>query len=88
MQKNSTYQRTTSMKENKYIHVRVTTKARTECILEKNGTFFIQVKEKAERGEANKRVRELLAQTQNCKPEELRLVKGGRSPSKTYLLSK
>ena len=88
MQENSSFKRSTSMKENTYIHVRVTTKARTECILEKNGMYFIQVKEKAERGEANKRVRELLALAQNCKPEELRLVKGGRSPSKTYLLTK
>lgn len=75
------------MEEKQYIHVRATTKARTECILEKNGTYHIQVKEKAERGEANKRIRELLAQTLHCTSKELHLVKGGRSPSKTYLFS-
>jgi len=75
------------MQESTYIHVRVTTRGRTECIEKKNNTYYIIVKEKAERGAANKRVRELLAQTLHRTPKELRLVKGGTSPSKTYLFT-
>lgn len=75
------------MQESTYIHVRVTTKGRSESVTKKNDTYHITVKEKPERGVANKRVRELLAQTLHSNPKEFRLVKGGTSPSKTYLFT-
>jgi uncharacterized protein YggU (UPF0235/DUF167 family) len=75
------------MTEKIYIQVRVTTKARTESIECRNKKYFVTVKEKAERGVANARVKQLLAHELQCNPQNLRLVKGGTTPSKTYLLS-
>ena len=48
---------------------------------------MVEVREKAQNGEANRRVRELLAHTLNVPIQTLRLVKGTTSPSKTYLLT-
>ena len=76
------------MKENKYIHVRVKTKAKTANVLTKKGKYYIEVKERAERGMANKKVKELLAQSIGCNTKELRLIKGAQTPSKTYLIAK
>jgi uncharacterized protein YggU (UPF0235/DUF167 family) len=108
------------MKESRYIHVRVKTKAKTEKVYRKGEkffisdvervkssmksgisesrslyknkttqnktmTFYIEVKEKAERNEANARVKQLLATELGCTSRELRLIKGATSPSKTYL---
>lgn len=77
------------MSNPKYIHVRVTTKSRKESITpsDKKDTYLISVKEKAELGLANARVKELLVQALHCNPSHLRLVKGGTSPSKTFLLN-
>jgi uncharacterized protein YggU (UPF0235/DUF167 family) len=77
----------TTQETKKYIRVRAKTKARAETILEERDTFYIAVKEKAERGEANARIRQVLAERLHCNPKQLRLVKGGTSPSKTYLLT-
>ena len=74
------------MNERKYIHARVVTNSKKETVAEKKGTFHITVKEKAERGLANKRVRELLASKLCCSSKQLRLIKGARSPAKTYQL--
>jgi len=75
-----------SSDERKYIHVRVLTRAKKEGITEKKGAFHVSVKEKAERGLANKRVKELLAQAIGCSIKSLRIIKGSQSPSKTYQL--
>jgi len=77
-----------SSNERKYIHVRVVTDSKKEVVKEKNSTFYITVKEKPQRGLANKRVRELLAQNLGCTIQDLRLIKGSQSPSKTYQLLK
>lgn len=73
-----------------YIHVRVKTNTRKETIEKKdaqpNSTYIISVKEKAEKGQANRRIKELLAQTIGCNLKNLRLIKGATTPSKTYLL--
>lgn len=74
------------MLSTRYIHVRVQTKSRTESIEYKNDKYFISVKEKAERGLANARVKTLLATQLQCNPKSLRLVKGSTTTSKTYLL--
>ena len=71
----------------KYIRVRVKTKAKHETIKKKKGVYYIEVKEKAERGEANKKIPEILAKEINCNPKRLRLVKGAKTTSKTYLLA-
>jgi len=68
-----------------YIHVRVKTKAKTEKVYTQNQKFFIDVKEKAERGAANKRVKELLASLIGCNIKQLRLIKGATTPSKTFI---
>ncbi len=73
------------MNETEYIRVRVTTNAKKETLHKNRDMFFITVKEKAKEGKANKRVRELLSQTLGCRPQQLRMVKGATTPSKTYL---
>lgn len=49
--------------------------------------YTVEVREKAERGEANDRVRTLLAETLCVRTTDLRLTKGATSPSKLYLLT-
>jgi uncharacterized protein YggU (UPF0235/DUF167 family) len=73
------------MYEDTYIHVRVTTQAKKECVEKKKDTYFISVKEKPKEGKANKRIKELLAETLACNQKALLLVKGGTTPSKTFL---
>lgn len=74
------------MTQGAYIRVRAKTKAREETIVKKNDTYYVTVKEKPERGVANVRIRNILAETLNCDPKQLHLVKGGTTPSKTFLL--
>jgi uncharacterized protein YggU (UPF0235/DUF167 family) len=78
---------TTNTVTKKYVRVRAKTKARQETVREERDTFYIAVKEKAERGEANARIRLILAEKLGCSSKQLRLVKGGTSPSKIYLLT-
>ncbi|MBP9760257.1 MAG: DUF167 domain-containing protein [Candidatus Pacebacteria bacterium] len=76
------------MNEKGYVRVRVKAGTRKERILQvAERVYTIEVREKAERGEANARVRALLADILGVRPEELRLVKGATSPSKVYLLA-
>jgi uncharacterized protein YggU (UPF0235/DUF167 family) len=71
----------------RHIHVRVKANARKELIEEGGrGTVRISVKEKAERGAANARVRELLATHFGIEEKKFRLIKGAQSPSKVYLV--
>ena len=76
------------MKNNtpQYIRVKVKPNARKERILQVGDVYEISVREKAAQGAANKRVRELLAQTCNIPPKALRLVKGATSPGKLFLV--
>ena len=75
------------MNESTYIHVRVTVNARKDRIEESNGKFFVTVKEKAEKGLANAKVKKLLATRIGCSSKSLRLIKGAKTSSKTYLLN-
>lgn len=71
----------------RHVKVRVKAGAKKERILEQDtDTYIIDVREKPERGEANKRVRELLGEALGVPPGRLRLTKGARSPSKIYSL--
>ncbi len=63
-----------------YIKVRVTPNVKKESVKEEKGTFFISVKEPAERNLANTRVVELIQKHFNAK--NVRIVSGYHSPSK------
>ncbi len=76
------------MQETKYIHVKVKTQAKKDSVIEKNGTYRIEVKEKARQGKANERVKDLLAETLLIERKRLRLIKGGSTPSKLFLIIK
>lgn len=47
-------------------------------------SFEIYIREKPERGEANKKVFEILAQYFNVKASKIRLIKGVKSPNKIF----
>jgi uncharacterized protein YggU (UPF0235/DUF167 family) len=71
-----------------YIRVRVTTEASKEEVREHSpGLWHIRIREKPKQGEANARVRAVLARRLSIPTESLRLVKGSTSPSKTYLIT-
>lgn len=72
--------------ENDLIRARVTPSARRERVSKEKEVYTIQVREKAERGAATRRARELLAETLGVRSEDLRLVKGATSRHKTFLL--
>lgn len=66
-----------------YLKVRATAGARKESFREESSTHFvIAVREKAERNEANQRIRELLAAHFAIPVERVRIVNGHQSPSK------
>lgn len=66
-----------------YIKVKTTPNARKE-IIEKKGeeTFFISVKEPAQRNRANKRVLELIARYFKIPIGKVHIVNGHRHPTK------
>ena len=47
-------------------------------------SFEIFVKEKPERGEANKRIIEILAEFYNISAKKIRIIKGAKSSSKIF----
>lgn len=66
-----------------YVKVRVTTGAKREDVRQESETHFsITVREKAERNEANARIRELIAVHFNVAVKKVRIVNGHQSPSK------
>ncbi len=70
-----------------YVRVRVKAGARKERMEEVGeGVYTIHVREKAERGLANARVRSLLAQALGVRVEDVRMVKGATSCMKLFLL--
>lgn len=65
------------------VSVSVRAGARREHIAEgKEGTLSIAVREQAERGEANRRVREIMAERMGVPYKSMRIVRGVRSPRK------
>ena len=68
-----------------YIKVRATPKAKKETREKKAADhFLIAVKEPAERGGANARVREILAEEFQIPIARVRLISGHTSPSKIF----
>ena len=65
-----------------YIHVRVKAGAKKEMVVRKSPDhFLISLREKAERGEANRRVTEIM---HNIFSTPVRMVSGHTSPSKLF----
>lgn len=68
-----------------HLRVKVVAGARTEVVKKvKNKQFLIQIREKAERGQANKRVLEILQR--EFPGKRVVLVKGHLSPNKIFAI--
>jgi len=70
-----------------YVKVRVRAGCRRESVEQVNDHWTIAVRERPERGEANARVKTLLARHLKVPERALRLIKGATTPSKLYLLT-
>lgn len=67
------------------IKVKVFPKSKEESIIKKSeDSYVVKVKEKAERGEANARVKELLQNYFGISSNKIKLLKGGRKPNKIF----
>jgi uncharacterized protein YggU (UPF0235/DUF167 family) len=72
----------------RFVRVRAEAGARREMVVrEGDDVFEIAVKEKAEQGRANVRIRELLAAQLGVAVSDLRLVSGAHRPSKRFLVA-
>ncbi len=72
-----------------YIKVKATPGAKKESFEEeKKDVFRISVKEKAERNQANDRIRELIAKHFKVSLNAVRIVNGHRHPSKLLFIEK
>ena len=73
------------MKNN--VRVKVVAGARRERVEEgKGGALIVRVREEARRGEANERVRQLLALHFGVPVRTVRIVSGARSPGKRFAI--
>ena len=67
------------------IKVKVFPQSKEDSIIKKSeDSYVVGVREKAERGEANKRVKEILAEYFQVSPGKVRLIKGGKKPNKIF----
>lgn len=67
------------------IKVKVFPQSNEDSIIKKSeDSYVVKVKEKAERGEANQRVNQILARYFNLSPGKIRLLKGGKKPNKIF----
>jgi len=70
------------------IKVKVFTAEKKEEFIKKSeDSYIVKVKAKAERGEANKRVKEILSSSFKVPPAKIKLIKGGRRPNKIFEIS-
>ena len=70
-----------------YIKVHVTAGAKKELLERKNAdTYLVSVREKSERGMANKRVCELLAEHFDAQAGQIRIISGGLKPHKIIFI--
>lgn len=68
-----------------FLKVKVFPNSKKEEIIQKSeDEFQIKIKEKAERGEANKRVKEVLARYLNVSEEKLILIRGAKQKNKIF----
>lgn len=69
------------------MHVRVVTGARKELVTKESDTeFYIEVREKAERNQANKRIREIVSRELAVPLAQVHLLTGHHSSSKIYVV--
>ena len=67
------------------IKVKVFVGSKKEEIFQKSeDSFDVRVKEKAERGQANRAVRRVLAEHLKISSSKIRIVKGARKPNKIF----
>jgi uncharacterized protein YggU (UPF0235/DUF167 family) len=72
-----------------FLKVKVFPNSKKEEIIKKSeDEFEIKVKEKDERGRANKRVKEVLARYLNISEEKLILIRGARQRNKIFKIIK
>lgn len=72
-----------------YVHVRAVPGAKKERVTKESDTeFYIEVREKAERNMANRRIMELLGVAFGVKTNQVKMVTGHRSPSKMFSIEK
>jgi len=68
-----------------FIKVKVSPNSKKEEIIRKSeDEFGIKVKEKAEKGKANKRVKEILSEYLNIPQEKLILIRGAKQRNKIF----
>lgn len=65
-----------------YLKVVVTPSAKKEKLVQKEGTYFIDVKEPAQGNHANRRVREILARELGTGVGQVRILTGHHAHSK------
>lgn len=71
------------------IKVKVFSGSKIETVEKKlDDSYIIRVKTKAERGEANRRIIEILANYFHLPPGKIRLIKGGKKPNKVFEIQK
>ena len=84
----SSEKKQTASYQNMYIKIRVKTGVKREVVAQTGpDSFDISIKEKAERNEANDRVREIVAAQVGVPTNKVRIVKGHKSTSKIVLVS-
>ena len=64
------------------ITIKVKTDAKQDKIEEKEGIFFVCVKERAEKGKANKKLIEILSKYFNVPKQNIEIITGERSRNK------
>lgn len=76
------------MSAERRIRVKVNAGSRTEGVRELEADYYqVRTRAPAERGRANQRVIELLAEALNCSPANLRIVSGVTKPLKIVAIS-
>ena len=67
------------------IKVKVFTEAKKDEIVKKaEDNYIVKVREKAEGGKANQKVKEILASYFKISSGKVRLIKGGKKPNKIF----
>ncbi len=67
------------------IKVKVTTESKKDEIIKKSeDSFLVKVREKAEGGMANQKVKQILADYFNISDNKIRLIKGGKRTNKIF----
>ncbi|OGK19474.1 hypothetical protein A3F32_01460 [Candidatus Roizmanbacteria bacterium RIFCSPHIGHO2_12_FULL_42_10] len=67
------------------IKIKVYPESKENVVIKKSeDSYVVKVKEKAERGEANARVKELLQNYFGVSSNKIKLLKGGKKPNKIF----